>query len=184
MRSFAGPQLGSSTSTMTSCSTDSSVARPTPRLRPINRPSWLPAAEGRIEDGIYVIQLSLPGVDPKDVKVSLMDSVLTIKGERTADHDTTGRDYFVRELAYGTFERSFQLPRGRRCGPGRSQARERHAGGEGSRAASRHAEDDRSHGWLEREAEPKPRPCRCRPVRPRPLYGMSSVGFARGHPTS
>ena len=31
-------------------------------------PSWLPAAEGRIDDGTYVIQLAMPGVDPKDVQ--------------------------------------------------------------------------------------------------------------------
>src|SRR5438034_7797198 len=55
------------------------------------RPSWLPAAEGRTEDGTYVIQLALPGVDSKDVKVSLMDNVLTVKGERKADHDTRAR---------------------------------------------------------------------------------------------
>jgi len=74
--------------------------------------SWLPAAEGRIEDGTYVIQLALPGMDPKEVEVSLMDNVLTVKGERKADHDTTGKDYFVREVAYGTFQRSFALPEG------------------------------------------------------------------------
>jgi len=74
--------------------------------------SWLPAAEGRIEDGTYVIQLALPGVDPKNVAVSLMDNVLTVKGERQADPDTAGRDYFVREVAYGAFQRSFALPEG------------------------------------------------------------------------
>ena len=76
------------------------------------RPSWLPAAEGRIEDGAYVIQLALPGVDPKGVEVTLMDNVLTVKGERKADYDTTGKDYFVREVVYGTFRRSFELPEG------------------------------------------------------------------------
>ena len=65
-----------------------------------------------MEDGTYVIQLALPGVDPKDVKVSLMDNVLTVKGERTADHDTAAKDYFVREVAYGTFQRDFALPEG------------------------------------------------------------------------
>ena len=75
------------------------------------RPSWRPAAEGRIEDGTYVIQFALPGVDPKGVSVSLMDNVLTVKGERKAD-DTTGMDYFVREVAYGAFQRSFALPEG------------------------------------------------------------------------
>jgi len=76
------------------------------------RLSWLPAAEGRMENGTYVIQLALPGVDPKDVNVSLMDNVLTVKGERKADHDTAGKDYFVREVAYGAFERNFALPEG------------------------------------------------------------------------
>jgi len=74
--------------------------------------AWLPAAEGRIEDGTYVIQLALPGIDLKEVEVSLMDNVLTVKGERKADHDTTGKDYFVREVAYGAFQRSFALPEG------------------------------------------------------------------------
>ena len=73
---------------------------------------WLPATEGRIEDGNYVIQFALPGVDPKEVKVSLMDNLLTVKGDSKADHDTTGKDYFVRELVYGAFERSVNLPEG------------------------------------------------------------------------
>jgi HSP20 family protein len=76
------------------------------------RSSWLPAAEGRIEDGTYVLQLALPGVDPKDVGVSLLDNVLTIRGERKADHDTAGKEYFVREVAYGAFQRDFVLPEG------------------------------------------------------------------------
>src|SRR4029450_11893079 len=68
--------------------------------------------EGRIEDDAYVIQLALPGVDPKDVTVTLMENVLTVKGERKADHDPTGKDYFVREVAYGTFQRQFNFPEG------------------------------------------------------------------------
>jgi HSP20 family protein len=68
--------------------------------------------EGRIEDGTYVIKLALPGVEPKDVQVSLMDNILTVKGERKADHDSTGNGYFVREVAYGAFQRSFELPDG------------------------------------------------------------------------
>ena len=83
--------------------TDEAVQRPA---------SWLPAAEGRIEDGTYVIQLALPGVDPKAVGVSVMDNVLSIKGERKADHDAAGKDYFVREVAYGAFQRDFALPEG------------------------------------------------------------------------
>jgi HSP20 family protein len=41
-----------------------------------------------------------------------MDNVLTVKGERKADPDSAGKDYFVREVAYGAFQRSFTLPEG------------------------------------------------------------------------
>jgi Molecular chaperone (small heat shock protein) len=74
--------------------------------------SWLPAAEGRLEDGTYIIQFALPGVDPKAVEVSVMDNSLTIKGERKANHDSTGKEYFVREVTYGAFQRSVTLPEG------------------------------------------------------------------------
>lgn len=67
---------------------------------------------GRLEDGTYVIELALPGVDLKDVEVSLMDNVLTVNGDRKADPDSAGKDHFVRELAYGAFQRSFTLAEG------------------------------------------------------------------------
>lgn len=76
------------------------------------RSTWLPAVEGRIDDDAYVIQLALPGVDPKDVTVTLMENVLTVKGERKSDHDTAGKEYFIREVAYGPFQRDFNLPEG------------------------------------------------------------------------
>jgi HSP20 family protein len=74
--------------------------------------SWFPAVEGRLDDGTYIIQFALPGVDPKEVEVSVMDNLLTVKGERKANHDPTGKDYFVREVAYGSFQRSVTLPEG------------------------------------------------------------------------
>src|SRR5258705_13795147 len=63
--------------------TDEAVQRPA---------SWLPAAEGRIEDGTYVIQLALPGVDAKDVAESWMDNLLTVKGRRKAGAGTADKD--------------------------------------------------------------------------------------------
>ena len=74
------------------------------------RSSWLPAAEARIEDGTYVLQLALPGVDPKEVSVSLMDNVLTIKGERKAESKKTEAGYERVERVAGTFLRRFTLP--------------------------------------------------------------------------
>ena len=74
--------------------------------------TWLPPAEGRLEDGTYVIQLALPGVDPKDVAVSVLAGVLTVKGERKRVEDRAKTEYFVREVAYGMFQRSFRFPEG------------------------------------------------------------------------
>jgi len=51
-------------------------------------------------------------VDPKDVELSVTDNVLTIKGERKAEHERKETSYFLREVNYGTFERSFALPEG------------------------------------------------------------------------
>jgi HSP20 family protein len=42
----------------------------------------------------------------------VMGNALTVKGERKTNHDPTGKDYFVREVAYGAFERSVTLPEG------------------------------------------------------------------------
>ena len=46
------------------------------------------------------------------MNVSVMDNVLTVKGEHKANDDTKGNGYFVREVAYGSFQRSFALPEG------------------------------------------------------------------------
>src|SRR5947199_8802516 len=84
-----------------------------------------------------------------------MDNVLTVKGERKADHDTAGKAYFVREVAYGAFERNFTLPEGVDA----AQVEAKYARGMLEvrvRAASRDAEDDRSQGRLIRPPEAVP----------------------------
>src|SRR5207248_11227133 len=68
------------------------------------RPLWPPAAEGRMEAGTYVIQLALPGGDAKDVKVSLMVEVLSVKAEGQADHDTAAKNYCGGEVAAGAID--------------------------------------------------------------------------------
>jgi HSP20 family protein len=79
---------------------------------PTTRGQWWPAVEGALKNGTYVFRVALPGVNPKDVEVSLTKNVLSIRGERKAQSDGTDGKYFVRELAYGAFERSFSLPEG------------------------------------------------------------------------
>ena len=75
-------------------------------------PTWWPAVESYTQNGTLCIRVALPGVDPKDVDVSVMDRTLTISGSRTAAHEGGEGNYFQREFAYGSFERSFAIPEG------------------------------------------------------------------------
>jgi HSP20 family protein len=74
--------------------------------------TWTPAVEGKHEDGKFVIRVALPGVDPKDVEVSVLENELVVKGQRHAENEAEGAHYFARELSYGAFERRFTLPEG------------------------------------------------------------------------
>lgn len=57
-----------------------------------------------------VIKASLPGVDPKDIDVTIEDRLLTIKGTRDTDRDAKEGRYLVRERRSGTFYRALRLP--------------------------------------------------------------------------
>jgi HSP20 family protein len=72
--------------------------------------TWSPAIESYAKDGQLHVRVALPGVDPKDVEVTVSDDQLTIRGERKTEHDDAGR--YVREFTYGSFERTFTLPEG------------------------------------------------------------------------
>jgi HSP20 family protein len=74
--------------------------------------AWWPAVESWTSDGTLHVRVALPGVEPKDVEVSVTDNVLTIKGERKHRSESRDGSYFLRELGYGAFERSLVLPEG------------------------------------------------------------------------
>jgi HSP20 family protein len=56
------------------------------------------------------IQAELPGIDEKDVDVTLADDVLTIRGEKKTEQEKKERDYHLMERSQGTFVRSLRLP--------------------------------------------------------------------------
>ena len=56
------------------------------------------------------VTAELPGVDEKEIDVSLAGDVLTIKAEKKSDKEEKTKDYHLVERSYGTFERSMQLP--------------------------------------------------------------------------
>jgi len=73
---------------------------------------WMPSVESYTKDNQLVFKAELPGVDPKDLDVSITDRELVIKGERKAEKDSREENYTYREISYGSFERRFMLPDG------------------------------------------------------------------------
>ena len=73
---------------------------------------WVPAIESFTREGHLVIRAELPGVDPKDLNVTVTDRDLVITGERKAEKEEKKKDYAYREISYGSFERRFTLPEG------------------------------------------------------------------------
>jgi HSP20 family protein len=74
--------------------------------------TWLPAVESYRKGNDLVFKCELPGIDPKEVDVTVDESAheLIIKGERKTEKDTSEEDYIHREMTYGAFERRFALP--------------------------------------------------------------------------
>ena len=71
---------------------------------------WQPAVDIREEAGQFVLQVDLPGVDPKEIQVSTDEGVLKIQGSRATAEDAADASFRRRERVRGDFERSFQLP--------------------------------------------------------------------------
>jgi HSP20 family protein len=72
--------------------------------------TWLPAVDIAENANGYVVNVKLPGVDKKDVKITLQNDVLTVRGEKKQESEKTGENYRRVERAYGIFQRSFTLP--------------------------------------------------------------------------
>ncbi len=71
---------------------------------------WRPAVDIKEEKDRYVIHADLPGVEAKDIEITMEDGVLTLKGVR-ANEKTDSREGYKRvERVRGTFSRSFSLP--------------------------------------------------------------------------
>jgi len=72
----------------------------------------MPTVDVAETDGEFKLTAELPGMDEKNVEVTLTNNVLTIKGEKTEEKEEKQPEYHVQERHYGRFERQFPVPAG------------------------------------------------------------------------
>jgi HSP20 family protein len=73
---------------------------------------YVPPVEMATDGADVVITLEVPGVDPSEVDIEVAEGRLTISGERQDRTEHNRGKVLVREVRYGAFRRSFQLPEG------------------------------------------------------------------------
>lgn len=71
---------------------------------------WTPAVDIREDENRYLIIADVPGVNSKDIEITLEEGVLAIKGERKTETEISEQGYRRRERTHGTFMRQFTLP--------------------------------------------------------------------------
>ncbi len=62
------------------------------------------------KDGVIHVEAEIPGMESKDLEVSMTDNVLTLKGEHKEEKEEKGKDVHRKEFSYGSFQRSIPLP--------------------------------------------------------------------------
>ena len=72
--------------------------------------AWTPAADIAEHDDSYVVKAELPGLSRDDVKITVQDTILTIRGEKKQEKESKEANYHRVERSYGSFQRSFTLP--------------------------------------------------------------------------
>ena len=74
--------------------------------------SFSPRIDVSEADREFQVTVELPGLDEKDVEVSLANNFLTLKGEKKEEKEEKRKDYYSKERSYGMFERSIPIPEG------------------------------------------------------------------------
>jgi HSP20 family protein len=73
---------------------------------------WIPAMDLVETEDDFVLKADLPGLKEEDVNIEVDENVLTVSGERKAEHESTQDGYHRVERAFGAFSRSLTLPEG------------------------------------------------------------------------
>jgi HSP20 family protein len=73
---------------------------------------WMPAMDLVEADDRFLLKADLPGLSEDDVAIEVQDNVLTVSGERKAEHERKEKGFYRLERSFGRFSRSLTLPEG------------------------------------------------------------------------
>jgi HSP20 family protein len=71
---------------------------------------WWPAVNVSETPETVVVTAEIPGLEPKEIEISVVGDTLTIRGEKRIEKEEKGKTWYRREIAGGKFKRSFSLP--------------------------------------------------------------------------
>jgi len=83
---------------------------PSFQLGRLTAPLPYPAIEMKENDDSFKLTVEVPGIDAKDVEVTVDAGVLVIKGEKKEEREEKDKGYLYSERSYGAFERRIGLP--------------------------------------------------------------------------
>jgi HSP20 family protein len=72
--------------------------------------SFTPRIDISDDEKNVFVEAEIPGVNKDDLKITLKDNILTLKGEKKIEKEKKDKNYYRSERCYGSFQRSFTLP--------------------------------------------------------------------------
>lgn len=75
-----------------------------------SRPNSMPAVNIREDEKNYFLELAVPGMDKKDLKIDIDEDVLTVSSETKNENEESRDGYTRKEFSYSSFVRSFYIP--------------------------------------------------------------------------
>jgi len=73
---------------------------------------WAPSVDLCETKDHFLVKVDLPGMEAKDIDISLSGDVLSIRGQKREERKEEGESYHITERRYGSFSRSLELPAG------------------------------------------------------------------------
>lgn len=81
-----------------------------PFRRSFDEGDWTPLVDVSETGKEVIVNAEIPGMDAKDIDISLNGRVLTLRGEKKSNHEEKNENFHRIERRYGAFSRSFELP--------------------------------------------------------------------------